>query len=573
MDTCHFDSDFKDRLLAHFDDLDNETDGLLIHGENYQGLNLLTEKYRESVKTIYIDPPYNTQSSGFLYKNSYQHSSWLTFIGKRLDIAKDLLRDVGLIATAIDDEEQAYLAVLCDSVFGKKNHIGTVIVQSKPGGRTNDSYFATCHEYLYVYSKQAGLPSINFLELTDEQKKLYTEGTGKDLFRWRDFLRTGGLSTPVEAPNSYYPIYFLLQGEQISLERISDEQIEILPLDSNGNKRVWRKTRPSFAKHVNDNEIKIEQNKSGQWKVKIIDKIKEGTRPKSVWTDSKYDASSHGTKLLSNLFEEQNVFSYPKSIHAVKDVIEILTERSGDDIILDFFAGSGTTAHATINLNRKDNGNRKYILIEMGHHFDTALMPRIKKAVYAEKWKNAKPESRESHLPHIIKYQRIESYEDALNNIEFNETEHQNLLLDEHRLRYMLESDTKESPTFLNISDLQNPFSYQLKIVKNMQTQTETIDLPETFNYLLGLSVQKRKCLHDGERRYLVYRGTVDQKTVVIIWRETKGWENEDYERDCKFIEENELTKSAAEVYVNTNSIVPGAKSLDPLFKRLMFSQ
>lgn len=140
----------------------------------------------------------------------------------------------------------------------KKNHIGTVIVQSKPGGRTNDSHFATCHEYLYVYSKQLGLTSINFLELTAKQKKLYTEGTGKDLFRWRDFLRTGGLSTPVEAPNSYYPIYFLQRGEQISLKRTSDEQIEILPLDSNGKKRVWRKTRPSLTKHVNDNEIKIE---------------------------------------------------------------------------------------------------------------------------------------------------------------------------------------------------------------------------------------------------------------------------------------------------------------------------
>ena len=155
---------------------------------------------------------------------------------------------------------------------------------------------------------------------------------------------------PEERPNSYYPIYFLPQGEHISLERNSDEQIEILPLDSNGNKRVWRKTRPSFLKHVNDNEIKIERSKSGQWKVKIIDKIKKGTRPKSVWTDSRYDASSHGTKLLKNLFEGQKVFSYPKSIYAVKDVIEILSERGGDDIILDFFAGSGTTAHAVLGI-------------------------------------------------------------------------------------------------------------------------------------------------------------------------------------------------------------------------------
>ena len=244
-----------------------------------------------------------------------------------------------------------------------------------------------------------------------------------------------------------------------------------------------------------------------------------------------------------------------------------------NEIVLDYFGGSGTTAHAVINLNRQDNGNRKYILIEIGHHFDTALMPRVKKAIYAEKWKDAKPVSRESRLSHIIKYQRIESYEDALNNIEFNEIEHKNLLSDEHQLSYMLESDTKESPTLLNIAELQKPFSYQLKIVKDMQTQTQTVDLPETFNYLLGISVQTRHCLYNEDRRYLVYRGTVGQKTVIIIWRETEGWKEQDWERDYRFIQEHELTEGADKVYVNTNSIVPEAESLDPLFKRLMFSQ
>ena len=364
---------------------DNGTirENLIIKGNNLIALHTLKQQFRGQVKLIYIDPPYNTkgESTTFGYNNSFNHSSWLTFIRNRLEIAKDLLRDDGLIIIAIDDEEQAYLAVLCDEVFGRVNHMGTVIVQSKPSGRTTDSYFATCHEYLHIYSKQTGLPTINFLELTDEQKKQYTEGTGKNLFRWRDFLRTGGLSTPEERPNSYYPIYFLPQGEHISLERISDEQIEILPLDSNGNKRVWRKTRPSFAKHVNDNEIKIEKNKSGQWKVKIIDKIKEGTRPKSVWTDSKYDASSHGTKLLKNLFEGQKVFSYPKSIYAVKDVIEILTEGSGDDIILDFFAGSGTTAHAVLDLNKQDNGNRKFILVEQMDYVESVTVPRVEKVI------------------------------------------------------------------------------------------------------------------------------------------------------------------------------------------------
>ena len=361
-------------------------ENLIIKGNNLIALHTLKQQFHGQVKLIYIDPPYNTkgESSSFGYNNSFNHSSWLTFIRNRLEVAKDLLRDDGLIVIAIDDEEQAYLAVLCDEVFGKINHIGTVIVQSKPSGRTTDSYFATCHEYLHIYSKEVGLPAINFLELTDEQKSQYTEGTGENLFRWRDFLRTGGLSTPKERPNSYYPIYFLPQEKQISLERTSDEQIEILPLDSNGNERVWRKTRPSFLKHVNDNEIKIEQNKSGQWKVKIIDKIKEGTRPKSVWTDSRYDASSHGTKLLKNLFEGQKVFSYPKSIHAVKDIIEIFTEKGGNDIILDFFAGSGTTAHAILELNKEDNGNRRFILVEQMDYVENVTVPRVEKAMKKE---------------------------------------------------------------------------------------------------------------------------------------------------------------------------------------------
>ena len=287
---------------------------------------------------------------------------------------------------------------------------------------------------------------------------------------------------------------------------------------------------------------------------------------------AKYSATTHGTGLLKNMLGNALAFPFPKSIYLIEDCLRV-SSLGKKDTVLDYFGGSGTTAHAAINLNRQDSGKRKYILVEMGHHFDTVLKPRVMKAVYAENWKDAKPVSRASRLSHIIKYQCLESYEDALNNIELNETAHKNLLLNEHQLSYMLESDTKESPTFLNISKLQNPFSYQLNIIKDMRTQIQTIDLPETFNYLLGLSVQTRQCLHDDDRRYLLYKGTVGQKSVVVIWRETAGWEQEDWERDYNFIQENELTAGAVEVYVNKKSNIPEAKSLDPLFKRLMFSE
>ena len=299
---------------------------------------------------------------------------------------------------------------------------------------------------------------------------------------------------------------------------------------------------------------------------------KDGTLPTTWWSRKEYSATAHGTRFLTNMLGNALTFLFPKSIHLVQDCLRV-SSIGTSDTVLDYFGGSGTTAHATINLNREDEGNRKYILVEMGHHFDTALIPRIKKAIYAEKWKDAKPVSRESRLSQIIKYQRIESYEDALNNIELNETEHKNPLFDENQFSYLLGRETSKSPTFLNVGKLQNPFSYQLNIVKDMQTQTQSVDLSETFNYLLGVSVHTRRCLYDDEKRYLVYRGTVGQKTVVVIWRETEGWEQQDWEQDYNFIEEQELTKGADKVYVNTDSIVPEAESLDPLFKRLMFSE
>ena len=296
----------------------------------------------------------------------------------------------------------------------------------------------------------------------------------------------------------------------------------------------------------------------------------EGMLPKTWWGKKEYSSTVYGSIFLTNMLGDSLAFMFPKSIHIIEDCLRV-SSLGQNDTVLDYFGGSGTTAHAVINLNRQDDGKRKYILIEMGHHFNTVLKPRVIKAVYAEKWKDAKPLSRESHLSHVIKYQRIESYEDALNNIEF--TERENSLFERNLLGYLLGSETRESPTFLNVAKLQNPFSYQLNIVNGLQTQTQIVDLPETFNYLLGVSVQTRCCVYDDDRRYLVYRGTVGQKTVVIIWRETKDWDEQDWERDYHFIQEQELTEGASEVYVNTNSIVPEAKPLDPLFKRFMFSQ
>ena len=576
LDTCHFDSNFKDCLLASFDDLDNETDGLLIHGENFQVLNLLKHKYRKSLKSIYIDPPYNTNASAILYKNGYKDSSWLSLMKDRLELSREFMFDDGVICVAIDDVEVAPLRLILNTFFEKE--LGIATVRSNPQGRSSKGAFSPVHEYALFYGKSDSSPGS--LPKTKKQMKSFPYQDIKGRYLWDNLIRRPPKDEREDRPRLYYPIY-ARNDNSIRIPQMTwneekreydvleppekDEEI-VLPIKE-GVEKHWRRGWEKVSSELEDYRVRREDNLRIDFKLRM----KERTPPKTWWDEGGYAAARYGTTMLEQMLEKK-IFDFPKSVYLVADCLRACC-LDFNETVLDYFGGSGTTAHATINLNREDEGNRKYILVEMGHHFDTVLKPRIKKAVYAENWKDAKPASRESQLSHMFKYQRIESYEDALNNIEFNEIEDQNLLLDEHQLHYMLDSDTKESPTFLNISELKNPFSYQLEIVKDMKKQKQAIDLPETFNYLLGLSVQIRQCLYDDDRRYLVYKGTVGQKTVVIIWRETDGWEQQDWERDYNFIQEHNLTEGAAEVYVNTDSIVPDAKPLDPLFKRLMFSQ
>lgn len=559
LDTCSFDSDFKDRLLTHFDDLDNETDGLLIHGENFQGINLLNEKYQESIKTIYIDPPYNTGGTDFVYKNSYQHSSWFSFIADRIAVSRELLSQEGAIFISIDDNEIHHLRMLMNKIFGEPNFTAQFFWMRTATPPSLSKTVRRKMEPLICYRKSKRLNLFGGQTEGGDMPLLNEANTIRQLEFPKDAFCRVNLTDGIYKPQNYGRIRLVEEVEVRNGQFLSNLIME-------GRFKWVQETVQSEIEagtlfHIKSDKFSIRYERNEQKRVKVPSNL---ITQKECQVGTNEDANTELEGILGS-----DKFDYPKPISLIKYLINMnCTDR---DIVFDYFGGSGTTAHATINLNRQDNGKRKYILIEMGHHFDTALKPRVKKAVYAEKWKDAKPVTHESRLSHMFKYQRIESYEDALNNIEF--TERKNALFDEHQLSYLLGRETRESPTFLNVAKLQNPFSYQLNIVKDMQIQIQTVDLSETFNYLLGLSVQNRRCLCDDDRRYLVYRGTVGQKIVVIIWRETEGWNEQDWERDCRFIEEHKFIEGADKVYVNTDSIVQGTESLDPLFKRLMFSQ
>lgn len=533
IDTALYDEGFKATLLSSIEGLDAQCDGVLIHSENFQALKLMQKKHKDTVKCVYIDPPYNTTENGFFYKNSYKHSSWTSMISERTKILRELMTMEGVFCCAIDDLEISILQNNLDEIFGDQNRLGNLVVEIKPSGRTNDKYLATSHEYLLMYAKNYDLAEISFFPLTEDQKNKYIGSDKEFPYKWRDFLRTGGFSTPLERPNQNYPIYYNKNTGKASLDYF-EGSIEIRPIDSEGKNRVWRKTKPSFLIHLNLNEINFKKNKQGLWKVQIIDSIKDGVRPKSVWSGSKYDASSHGTKLLKSIFGSDVDFSFPKSINTVADSLFVNMGNNTSEFVLDCFAGSGTTAHATINLNRKDEGYRKYLLVEQNEYFYTVINPRVKKCIYSTDWKDGKPVARDG-ISHCFKYLRLESYEDTLNNLSLQTDPARDLavannpaLRQDYVLNYWLDVETQGSPSLLNVAAFRDPIAYQMRI-KQPGTDVlrlQTIDLIETFNWLIGLWVDHMAAPQTFDADFKREVDPVlpkDQSTRLVCKRVTQG--------------------------------------------------
>jgi len=345
-----------------------------------------------------------------------------------------------------------------------------------------------------------------------------------------------------------------------------DEQI-VWPVDDDGTERVWTL---GWDRAQQETEELLAKIVGGRWQIyRKYRPNQDGALPGTWWDNSLYSASESGTKVLQNLFGISGDFSYPKSLFAVIDCLRS-ANLPVNGTALDFFGGSGTTGHAVINLNREDSGSRKYILVEMGEYFDTILKPRIQKVIYSKDWKDGKPVSREGSS-HLFKYIRLESYEDALDNITFQALDEQaTLQFDDYVLSYMLDFETKESETLLNVAKLDSPFDYTLRL--QGKDKPLSVDLPETFNYLIGLYVTTRRVYDNNGVRYVVYRGKSDGRETAIIWRTTRNWAEKEFEADRDFVQQQKLIEGAEVVYVNNDSFIPDAHSLDPVFKRRMFN-
>ena len=355
---------------------------LLIKGDNLEVLKHLKNAYFESIKMIYIDPPYNTGGDGFVYKDdrkfsvdelsslagisqeeakrvleftakgSNSHSAWLSFIYPRLYIARELLRDDGVIFISIDDNEQAHLKILCDEIFGEENFVANLIWQKKKGGGGSDSeFFQKEHEYVLCYTKK----SWKILDKTDEYNETdFNKTINNRRAKIRKLEKDGDNALRIDRPTLYYPIK-------------DPSGNDFYPVAPNGEDGRWRKKPENLDK----DHIFWQENSRGRltpYEVTYFDEVEKEKIIKTRTIFTEFGTTTEATKEIQTLFNGKKVFDTPKPTNLLKKLMQVGTDD--DDIILDFFAGSGTTAHAVMAQNLEDGGNRKFILVQLDEKID-----------------------------------------------------------------------------------------------------------------------------------------------------------------------------------------------------------
>jgi adenine-specific DNA-methyltransferase len=369
------------------------TENLIIEGDNLEVLKLLQKSYLGKVKMIYIDPPYNT-GNDFIYPDNFSeslqtyleytgqvddagtkfgtnpetdgrfHSKWMNMLYPRLYLARNLLREDGVIAVSIDDHEVHNLRQLMNEVFGDDAFIAQIAVVNNLKGRNDRKHIATAHEYILLYSNDEyesfGQP------LSEKKMAEYREkGEDGEAFQWRDLRKRGGADTREDRPNLFFPIYADPKTGVVSLVRSDRYSLEIYPRKSDGAEGCWRWGAPTVSKNIADiRAFKVEAK--DKWNVSYrVYLEKDGemrvAKPKSVWIGPEFstDAATRALRALIVDVEELT----PKPVALLTLLSQMSLEE--DDIVLDFFAGSGTTAQAILEQNQEDDGKRRFILVQL----------------------------------------------------------------------------------------------------------------------------------------------------------------------------------------------------------------
>ena len=581
--TKHFDTNFVERLLDSCSDLSTVLHGNLVHGENFQALRLLGRWLRGAVNLIYIDPPYNTGQDDFCYKDNYQHSSWLSLIETRLDLALPLLTADGVFACSLNDDETFRAGVMLDSLSPRLSRLGEFVWRTRNTDNRVLSRLSVDHEYIHVFAKRGTslegrvIDRSNFKNPDQDLRGPYTTDplTGK--------------ANAQDRPNLHYIIVNPDTGDQYP------------PHPDFG----WITDREGFDALLRDKRIYWPRNpQSGNpRKKRFLSEAAERAPVSSLEISIK---QGEGNRDLAKLFGEK-LLNFPKPVSVMQTVVDVCSRANG--LVVDFFAGSGTTGEAVVRLNRDEDCSRHFVLIEMGDYFDELCLPRVLKVLGAAEWDAGKPVDRRGSTQTGFSYQRLESYEDALNNLEIRRTDQQQLLIDtsaaqgadglkeQYILRYMLDVETRDSQSLLNVKGFTDPTAYKLKVKRpgSDESREVNVDLLETFNWLIGITVkhiaapqtfsaaferdrEKRLRLKgrikqngDGTYWFRTITGiTPDGRKTLIIWRKLTGEpEQDNLVLDEWFTKQGYSAKDSEFdlIYVNGGNNLENLKTPDDLWK------
>ncbi|MBR8087527.1 site-specific DNA-methyltransferase [Burkholderia vietnamiensis] len=564
IDTSLFEIGFKQRLLAAIDDIDAGLGGVVIHSDNFQALNLVKERYRAGIDFTYIDPPYNTVHSKIAYKNQFEHSSWLALISNTLPFTRHLFGDSYSFGFAIDDYEYNN-AFTCLRDHFSDCDVSTIVINHHPQG--SGGRLSRTHEY-YIVASPTSSPQYLGLPKEDEteDRSFMRSGTadnnyraprGGGVGRWRSFYallvdpatRKIVGTEPPPPLDSEYPTGPTPEG----LERI-------YPINSSGEERVWRSSYETGKKRVENGEIVLTDRGAVK---QIIDHQDKRETLFSNWIGADYNAGTNGTTVLDNL-GLGGVFDYPKSVKTLEQAFWMQSFGKSNFTVLDYFAGSGTTAHATLSLNRKDGAQRNYVLVEQGEYFETVLKPRLQKVVFSADWANGMPTAPETGISHCFKVLKLESYEDTLNNLQLCAAVGQDDLFaklpqqakDDYLLHYMLDVESRAS--LLSVEDFKKPFDYTLNVAIDSAGAYEPrkIDLVETFNYLTGLRVKHIDA--QPERGFVTVTGALPSgETCLVLWRDCELLDYEGISKLCDKLAINPADSEFDVVYINGDHNIP----------------
>ena len=560
VDTSLFSPDFKYKILAEVNDLEQFTDGLLVHGDNFHAIRILSERYEKSIDCIYIDPPYNTGPTEIVYKNFYKNSSWMSLMRDRIYPSRKFLKNDACYAIAIDDFEMPRLCEVVDELFDGYDRQMVVVNHHPQGGMSNN--ISRTHEYMLML-----VPCGK--DILRGRKK-----SGEKEYRSFQLSGPGKNKSRIGRPNSFYAVLIDRSKNEIMgfeppppvgalypIDKTPDGYERCYPISPDGEEKVWCRSYESALDGWRKGEIVLSNN--GSLKL-VVDTTDKRYSLMSNWTDSRYNAGPHGTALVANMLGDREAFSYPKSINTVRDAVDAMTWQISDPVVMDYFAGSATTAHAVINLNREDGRRRKYILVEMGQYFEGVTKPRVIKSIAAEEWSGGLMKGAPSDLSHCFQVLKMESYEDCLNNMQLTRTSVQGELLntlpqqarDDYLLNYLLDVESRGS--LLSVEDFKKPFDYTLNVAVDSAGAFEPrkIDLVETFNFLIGLRVKHIDA--QPQRGFVTVTGTLpSNESCLVLWRDCEMLDYEGISKLCDKLAINPADNEFDVVYINGDHNIP----------------